>query len=498
MEKKSNNSLIEAFITPQKQHITGLLIILLKQYRAALSNFLPLLLFVFIKKDASVYIYYGIGMFLLFYTIYAFLKYYNIKYHLNHQELIYQSGVFTKKKVTIPFENIMNIDYEQNIIQQILDVAQLKVETAGSSKEEIELYALKLDTIKDIRTIIFENKNLETAHSLSSIELTSENSDNFEIPVQRKLIFQLSMLNLLKSGITANHLKTGLLIIALIFSFSQRLQDWKILGDYEEYEESIFNFMSTAKIILLFGFLFLLISIAVSMFRQVILYFELQFFRTADGFYVSSGLFNKKLIAVKDQKIQSVSYKQNILRKLIGMFDFNMQKIGDARHQINIPGMGIEQVVETISILYPDFLGRTFQFAPISHYYFRRAAIYMAGFTLLLLTPLVWLGEYYMIALLIIIVSFLLLSTYLKYKKMQYAVDNNYVIVKGGRFGTSQKIIPISKIQMASITDSPYQRGKNLQSLVITDGGGTTVIPFIDQLTAQHLKEYLIYQIEKV
>lgn len=496
MMKKNSHSLVEGFSAPQRQHITGLLIILLKQYRLAISNTLPLLVVLFFKEKTTIYVYYGIGLFLLIYTALAVLKYLNIKYFIKNEELIYQSGIFTKKKITIPFDKIMNIDYEQNVVQQILEVAKLKVETAGSNKEEIELYALQLDTINDIRTIIFENKDISKSHNK-----TNSNDEFNTLPensLQKQLIFRLSMLNLLKSGLTANHLKTGLFIIAIIFSFGQRMREWSILGDYEEYEESIFKFMSTIKVAFIFIVIFLLISVIVSMFRQLITYFDLEFYRTSDGFYITSGLFNKRLTAVKDQKIQSISFKQNILRKLIGMYDFNIQKIGNYRHRTNIPGMGIEHVLETVDILYPNFSQRNFEMSSISPYYFKRAVLYLCGLAILIILPLFWFQNFFLIGILLIFVSFMMLSFYLKSKKMQYGLDNVYVLVKGGRFGTSQKIIPISKIQKVSVTDSPYQRRKNLRSLVVTDGGGNTTIPFLDQSTAQELKEYLIYQIEKI
>ncbi|HMP30394.1 MAG TPA: PH domain-containing protein, partial [Saprospiraceae bacterium] len=469
MERKSEIAANYNFSKPQKQHITGLVIILLKQYRVAISNFLPLLILIFLKKESSDFIYYGIAAFLIIFTIVSILKYFTIKYHLNDRELIYQSGILSKKKITIPFENIMNIDYEQNIVQQVLEVAKLKVETAGSSKEEIELYALKLDTIKDIRSIIFENK---------AIHVSSKNEDRKEViedgvnqAAKRQLIFQRSSINLLKSGLAANHLQTGGLIIALLFSFGQRLREWSIIPEYDEYEESLYNFMSTVKVFLIVMAIFLVLSVLVSMVRQVILYFELRFYRTADGFYVSRGLFNKQLIAVKDQKIQSITYKQNILRKLIGMYDFSMQKIGDLRHQINIPGMDIDYINQTIAILYPNFLDREWRYSKISPFYLKRALVFIISITLVLVTTLFILEIYELILIPILLGIFLSLSFYLKYQKMGYSIDDAYVVIKGGRFGTKQKIIPVDKLQMITLSDSPYQRNNQLKSIHLADGG---------------------------
>ncbi len=482
-----------SFAIPQRQHIAGLLIILVKQYRAAISSFFPFLIYVFVKEDPPVYVYYGLAAFLLLYTVFAIFKFLNIKYSIVNQEFIYKGGVLNKKKITIPFENIMNIDYEQNVVQQVLDVGKLKIETAGSNKEEIELYAITLDKIKEIRKIIFEEKAI-----IQKVDTTLDDGTTNEESVssKRELIYQLSNINLLKSGLTANHLETGGIILALIFSFGQRLQDWKILGDYDEYEENIYNFVGTLKLFVLVIILFLIISVIVSIVRQLIVYFEFRFYRTSDGFYISRGLFNKKLLAVKDQKIQSIYYKQNILRRLIGMYDFHLQKIGDVKQVIHIPGMDIQTVDKTISILYPDFLQRDFTFHKISHYYFQRALLFTLIFTSIIASLLIWFELYLGLIPLMLLSSYLIINFYLKYKKFQFAIDDDYVVVNGGRFGTKKKIVPISKIQIVSTTDSPYQRNKGLRTIEIRDGGSVTRIPFVQEDLAKAMQEFLVYQIE--
>ena len=496
MEKKNSMQANEIFSAPQRQHITGLLIILFKQYRAALSTLVPIFFIFFTSKDAPTYGYLIISGLLLVYTIFAILKYLNIKYQLHNGEFVCVSGVFNKKKITIPFDKIMNIDYEQNVVQQVLDVGKLKVETAGSSKEEIELYALSLDKIKEIRNIIFEykseNKNAEIENNLSEVSISTVHTP------PRELIYQLSAVNLLKSGLTANHFETAALILALIFSFGQRLRDWKILGDYDEYEENIYNFLSTVKVVMIVIVVFFVISVLTSMIRQVIVYFELRFYRTSDGFYISKGLLNKNLIAVKDEKIQSVSIKQNILRKWIGMFDFGLQKIGDSKQMINIPGMGNDHVNKTIAILYPKYFTKSFHYHSVSHYYFKRMLTFITAGTLIFLIIGILVKNYFSIPVILLLGVFFIRSYYLKAKKLKFAVDDEFVIILGGKFGTKQKIIPVNKIQTVSLSDSPYQRPRGLKTLHISDGGGTSTVPFVTEALGRQVYEYLIFRIEKL
>jgi putative membrane protein len=255
--------------------------------------------------------------------------------------------------------------------------------------------------------------------------------------------------------------------------------------------------MSTLKVVGIVIIVFFIISVITSMIRQVIMYFELRFYRTTDGFYISKGLFNKNLIAVKDEKIQSVLIRQNLLRNWVGMFDFGLQKIGDSRQMINVPGMSSDHVSKTIDILYPSFLERKFVFYPISRFYFKRLLfIVLTGTVLLIIIGLI-LGSYFSLVVIVVASAFIISSFYLKSKKLQFAVDESFVVIMGGKFGTKKKIIPLEKIQTVGYSDSPYQRRKKLKTLHISDGGGTSTVPFIDEDLCVQIREYLIFIMEK-
>jgi uncharacterized membrane protein YdbT with pleckstrin-like domain len=64
---------------------------------------------------------------------FAILTYNNYLYELKPEGFYKESGVITKKYVTIPYERIQNVDINRNIFARILGLSDLHIQTAGMS-----------------------------------------------------------------------------------------------------------------------------------------------------------------------------------------------------------------------------------------------------------------------------------------------------------------------------------------------------------------------------
>ena len=52
------------------------------------------------------------------------------------------------------------------------------------------------------------------------------------------------------------------------------------------------------------------------------------------------------------------------------------------------------------------------------------------------------------------------------------------------------------KVQRVTVTQSRYQRRKNLASLRMHMASGSVRVPYIDHATAQQLRDYILYRVE--
>ena len=92
-----------------------------------------------ISKDQGG-IWLGLGAF-VFYALFLIvvgavwskLSYHYYRYELTEDGFRKESGVISKKYVTIPYERIQNVDIYRGLIARILGLSDLNIQTAGAS-----------------------------------------------------------------------------------------------------------------------------------------------------------------------------------------------------------------------------------------------------------------------------------------------------------------------------------------------------------------------------
>ena len=95
-----------------------------------------------------------VGLALLFFVptfIFALIRYFTIRYRITDGELVVQEGLFFRRVRTVPVERIQNIDMVQGILHRMLDLAEVRVETASGTKPEAVLKVLSLDEMERLR-----------------------------------------------------------------------------------------------------------------------------------------------------------------------------------------------------------------------------------------------------------------------------------------------------------------------------------------------------------
>ncbi len=132
---------------------------------------------------------------------------------------------------------------------------------------------------------------------------------------------------LIKVGISQNHLRTGGLIIGFAFAAfneveqifsgfaSKQLEqlDVEQLGpDTDPWSIALFALLVVA--------FFLFVSFMITLVLTVIRYYDMRVSRSDKGFKLVTGLFNRKEISAVHKKVQIVRWDYNALQKLLGLF----------------------------------------------------------------------------------------------------------------------------------------------------------------------------------
>lgn len=92
-----------------------------------------------------------------------YLSYRNFWWEVADDELHVYRGVISKHQAHISFHRIHSIDMDAKVLDRILGIVTLKVQTAGSSAPEAVLSGLSLADAERLRSYIFARKDANVA-----------------------------------------------------------------------------------------------------------------------------------------------------------------------------------------------------------------------------------------------------------------------------------------------------------------------------------------------
>jgi putative membrane protein len=489
-----NNS---SFADFSKQSPKGILVIYAKLlFKAFKATWVLLIIFIQrfskLSEEALVYIYLGIAVFLIFFLIRAYLIYKNFLFKIDEGQFVLKEGVLKKKNTTISFDRIQNINFKQNLIQQLINVYEVSIETAGSKDTEIAIRALTYEKAQALKV------------ALSQVEKTAITYENEE----PKPLLKIDFKELLKVSLTENHLQNLLVFIALVFGAMQQLNDVfkgigkeDVLGNYADVNpEDVFNSILIFVVLILILFVIGIIS---SFVRVLLFHFNLTLFIKDKSFDITQGLLTKKSIILSKGKIQSITVSTNPIKEKLGIsfVTFKQAVSGKVKKQqnklIRIIGCKIAQIKTIKDLLYvDDSVDNETTYVPNKYYvlrmYFRSSIglLLLNSVILFLIKDATWLW----VNTFVIPVTILLI--YLKYKKSFYQFNKEILLVGKGRIETHLTYLPFFKVQNIKMKQTIFQKRKKVVNLVLQTASGKITIPCVEKNRAITLYNYILYKVE--
>jgi putative membrane protein len=487
--------------TPQRQSPKAILLILYKYLRIIVRQIWPILLIVLINPTSGKGIYITlIVMVIIFLSlVYSLFAYYRFYYFIQQNELCVRSGVFRKTVINVPFDRIQSVDFNRNLAHQFLNVVSVQVDTAGSKGSELELDAIEFSKAEELRDFVLAYKRAkltETERATGTVPPIPR------IPEKPELILSLSPKDLMKVGMSENHLRTAGIIFAFFLGLADDLDQllgWDVYGQLEHTTTamSLVGILATLVAIPLF----ILISFMITMIRTVLRYYGLKFWREGQRFKVVSGLLTRKEKTIQKSKIQVIRWVTSPLKQLFGIYQMNIYQAANFdQHQdksLAIPGCYQQQVDETLDVVMPGFR-RAVLDAHRMHPRIVIVMVFLFGFIPAVLFGLMaWYNEGMMQWLLVLVFPLAILMGYLYQRKRRFKIHPDYILSEGGIFGNSNKLVEIFKVQRVHITSSPMQRWRGLSSLHIYTAGGEISFPYLQNTIAVQARDYILYRVER-
>lgn len=491
-------SISTKFSQPSRQSRVAIAIILIKFVRFTIRTFWPIALSFFIGRKAGNsfediigYVALGIAAINLIGSVLTYFRFY---FQIEDGSFIIDKGVLRRTKTNIPFERIQTINLQQNIVHQIFGVVSLEIDTAGAKKSELTIDALNKEDAEAIRQFILEERD-QLVEDTSSAEAEEKEA------IEEEVILQLGVGDLIKIGVSQNHLRSMAILFAFVFSTLNELTDNvtdMVREELSGYQEALSNsWVIFAGSVVIVG----IISFFYSLINTVLKNYDLKLAARKGGLRIVRGLLTKEEISINKSKVQNISWSDNPLRRLFHMYTIQIEQASSAqadqlKAKIKIPGSYTEQVLRVLGIVFPKEFIRDEEKHRVSILLKYRIFIFSG-----LLPALIAGGiAYFNIGLealwALLWIGFVWLSVTLYYKKRSFEV--NYELLKNNRgtFGNHYEVLQLYKVQAVSIKQSWYQRRKDLASVVFHTAAGSLKIPFIPLEQAEALENFVLYKIE--
>lgn len=439
------------------------------------------------------YILLCISLFLFFLLIRSYLMFKFFQFKLDKDTFVLKQGVLSRKKTTVLFERIQNVNFEQNIVQQIINVYGVSIETAGSKKTEIKIKALSHSKAIALKKRIFEK----------SISINKEEVDKIVEP-----FLKINFKNLLRVSLTENHIYSSILLLTVLVSGYQQIKDVVVYFiEKKDFETSIAN---SGEIILgSFVFIFLAIalfiigSILVSFVRVIVMHFELHVYLKKNTFEITQGLFKKKTVVLRKEKVQNITISTNPIKRKLGIsfVSFKQAVSGGGKKkrekEIKIVGCNAKQLEEIKSILF-NTNKLDGEYKEIPHTYYKTKSLYGAALLLILTNVfLFWtikrVDVLYSNFLLIPLFYFLITK---RVKKSFFKKTNDLLVVGSGLIETHYTYLELFKIQNIKMKQTIFQEKRNIVDLVLQTASGKIKIPCVKEERAMEIYNQILYKVE--
>ena len=469
----------------QRQPASAIWLVLIKSFGKVIKSVFPLVLLMLFstrKENNNPYDFLLLIIpFIILLT--SAVDYFYFKFSVTDNQLLVNKGLLAKKNIVLPLNKIQAVHIEQNWLHQVLDLAQVSFDSPGTAEAEVKI-----------------NLQREQAVSLKAFILGTAGSDPEAAPDRRIEIAKLSFSDLIKLGISANHLETLAIMLGLAISFFNNIKD--IFEDRfsDLYEESAAGLMNGGLVLMIYiAVSILLLSILVSFIRITLQYANFTISKTNIGFSIQSGLINTTERVIPFSKIQYVSWRTSWIRKQLPIFLLEYHSIGspvnNKKLKIKIPVTSASLLAKLVDIYY--HLGSDkIPCLRISRSYVLRTTLVWGILPGIILGGVAAFFFQFKAAFVLIIPAYVFLSAWLFFKKFRYNYSSTVIHLRRGIFGESETVLKWQNIQSVSILQNLYQQRRDLATIKIFTAGGTLTIPFITLEQAEKIQNYALYQIE--
>lgn len=487
------------FSQPQRQSLPGILVMFANSLQKTVRALWPMLLIWLVKFDSlNKLVFFGsVAGVVLIIAIISYLQYLFFTFHIDEEngEFVIQKGVLNKTRITIQLHKIQQVNINQSLIQRIVGVHKLEIDTAGSDKKEASISAISHDLATILKERLINHSQQETS------DFTDESREDI-IPIS---FIKIGLPSLIKIGFTSNYIKSFALIFVFFTTIIENLQQ---LNTEVIDEDKVTNYLDTLPIIysfLLFVGFFIGLILVVNLVRTILKYFDFTIQKSKQAIILSYGLLSTKNTLLNPNKVQKIKVTQNYFQKKLDVTTIgihqassDVQKVKE-KDQIEVPGCTENERDAILKLLLGQLPQKEKMYLPnwrklaVNSFFFLLLPIVITLF-LNQITEFVTWKEWILYTSIFTVFTSILL--WYSFKNYRLFVSNEFVIKQNGAWDIDTTFIEPYKIQAIETQQFFWQKATNIGSVTLSTAGGTVSFTTGNFTEIKQLVNYWLYQVE--
>ncbi|WP_029035979.1 PH domain-containing protein [Salinimicrobium xinjiangense] len=491
------------FYDPQRQSVVGLVLIFATSlYHIARNLWVVVFYFVIGEFSPRTIFFAGAALIvvLLLSLGYSILYYLNFKFHIDkkNEEFVLQKGVFSTDVINIPFQKIQQVNFRRNILQRVIGVYSVVVETAGSQDKEVEIKALdyeKANALADKLMAYAEEEKVEAQTEDLSPEEAEERRAAKASPEWE---YKVNLWTLIKLGLTSNYLRGVGIIIAFYFTLREQFMFNEDLS--ARLEEPQIYFAQGKLMLIIF---LLLVGMLLTVGETVVKYYGLHLQKFKDNLQVEMGLRNNTRVNLRASRIQLLQVLTNPIQKKMNLYQVKISLASSEddleKNQIKVVGLPPDVVGQVKEYFYKKQIQENFRILPSKYLLLRKISramiplVIVSGF-LFFYAQFITLSWFLAIA-----VAYVVLVTgynYLYFRNLKLGVSEDFLIRFSGVWIKKEQYLEMFRLQAVSVTQPIWYKRRGLVNLTFHSAGGDISFKMVKKSEVEPLLNYLVFRIE--
>jgi putative membrane protein len=416
-------------------------------------------------------------------------RYLSFTYAYGDDELIVRSGIIFRKERHIPYNRIQNIDAAQNVLQRLLGVYNVTLDTGGGGDAEAALNVLPGSALTEMRRRAFREQPAGVVTRPEAEPVT--------------VLLRLGLRDLALCGFIRGR---GLLVLGAIVgaAFEFGLDDAffeRQATDASTRERAgaflvalSFDVVQVAAALALFAVLVLLLRVASMIYTMQRLYdFSLTLAR--GELRMTYGLLTRVKATIPLRRIQTVTLRDGPLHRWFGVTSLRADTAGGGpgpeetaspQQPYLAPVVAASAVPSLLEILLPGLAIAGVEWERPHGRAVRRAFARQTVLPLGLAAALAWFAAAWAVPVLAGGLALALVYAHRQVRHMGHAISGGYFLYKSGWIWRHVTAAPLAKVQSVACRESPIDRRHGMAQLIVDTAGAAGAphrlhVPWLDR-----------------